>query len=114
MAKNKNFDPSDAEDYLSQMKWKSDHAYRHTPWYLIPKWKYKPVSPYKKERPDSAFLQVVVVTLFVIPVGLILYAFFNGHIWEALGIFAFISFIGAILFLAIRDAQKKLKDKNDD
>ena len=98
MAKNKNLDPSDAEDYLSRVKWKSDYAYRRTPWYLIPKWKYKPVSPYKKERPDSAFLQVVVVTLFVIPVGLILYAFFNGHIWEALGIFALYPSSGQFYF----------------
>ena len=114
MAKNKNFDPSDAEDYLSQMKWKSDHAYRRTPWYLIPKWKYKPSSPYRDERSDSAFTQIFFFILFLIPAGYTLYLLFSGYFWKAFGIFAFTSFVGSILFLAIRDAQKKLKDKNDD
>lgn len=114
MAKNKNFEPSNAEDYLSQVKWKSDHAFRRTPWYLIPKWKYKPAPPYQNERLDSTFTQVFVFTLLLIPAGYILYLLFSGYFWSAFGIFAFTSFVVAILFLAIRDAQKKLKDKNDD
>ncbi|HNB86173.1 MAG TPA: hypothetical protein PLF18_09455 [Anaerolineales bacterium] len=113
MAKNKNFEPSDAEDYLSQVKWKSDHAYRRTPWYLMPKWKYKPVSPYQNERLDPAFQQGFALILFLIPVGFSVYLLFSGYFWQAFAILAFTSFVGAILFLAIRDAQKKLKDKDD-
>ena len=52
--------------------------------------------------------------LFLIPAGYTLYLLFSGYFWKAFGIFAFTSFVGSILFLAIRDAQKKLKDKNDD
>ena len=113
MAKNKNLDPSDAEDYLSQVKWKSDHAYRRTPWYLIPKWKYKPSSFYQDERSDSAFTQIFFFILFLIPAGYTLYLLFSSYFWKVFGVFAFTSFVGSILFLAIRDAQKKLKHKDD-
>ena len=63
---------------------------------------------------NSAFTQIFFFILFLIPAGYTLYLLFSGYFWKAFGIFAFTSFVGSILFLAIRDAQKKLKDKNDD
>ncbi len=108
MSKNNNTDPSDAEDYLRQLEWKSKNGYRRTPWYLIPKWKYKPIS--KTEYTNSSFSSIF-VGLFIVTIGILLYLIMVKHSFEAVFGLIFALLVATILFFAIRDAEKNSSDE---
>ena len=112
MSKNKTPNPSDAEDYLNQLQWKSKNAYRrHIPWYLIPKWKYKPV---RREEPGkSNFLSGVIIGLFIIIIGFLFYSSIVNRSPQAIAGLVFGLIVALILFFAIREAQKNSSDDND-
>jgi hypothetical protein len=105
MSKNKTPDPSDVEDYLSRLNWQS---YRRTPWYLIPKWKYKPTMRINSVNPTIP--RIFFVGGFLFLVGYLIYAIF---VYRS-GIFIFgliaVLIIATILYFAIRDAQNTFKD----
>jgi hypothetical protein len=108
MSKNKSPDPSDAEDYLNQLDWQSRRFHRRTPWYLIPRWKYKPILRIKSGNP--VITRAFFVGGFLILVGYLIYAIFSYR--EGILIFDLIIvlMIAAALFFAIRDVQNTFKD----
>jgi hypothetical protein len=112
MSKNTTPDPSAAEDYLSQLHWKSKNAYRgYMPWYLIPKWKYKPII--RKDYSKLTFSNIFIFGLLIIIIGYLIYSsvvYRSGLAAFGL-IFAVIALI--VLFLAARDVQKNSNDDND-
>ena len=113
MSKNNTPDPSDAEDYLNKLQWESKPANRRRsiPWYLIPKWKYKPI---RREEPGkSNFLSGVIIGLFIITIGFLLYSSIVNRSPQAIAGLIFGLIVALVLFFAIRDAQKKSNDDND-
>ena len=108
MSKNNSPDPSDAEDYLSQIQWKSKNSFRRVPWYLIPRRKYKPVSRIKHPNPN--FSISLIFGLFIFLMGALIYS--NIANLSGLSIFMLIvvSIIAIILFFAMRDAKNNFKD----
>jgi hypothetical protein len=111
LSKNKSPNPSDADDYLNQLHWKSKNAYRRTPWYLIPRRKYKPVI--RIEHPNPDFLTGLIVGIFIFLTGFLIYSSIIGHSGLSIFILVIVLIIAMILFFATRDAQKILNDDND-
>jgi hypothetical protein len=111
LSKNKSPDPSNAEDYLSQLQWKSNITNRRKPWYLIPRRKYKPVI--RIEHPNPNFLTGLIVGIFIFLIGFLIYSSIIGHSGLSIFILVVVLMIAIILFFATRDAQKILNDDND-
>jgi hypothetical protein len=107
MSKNNSPDPSDAEDYLDQLQWKSKNGYRRTLWYLMPRWKYKPII--RAERRNLTFSTFLVVGMSVFFIGYLIYSSVVDH--SGLSIFALIvvTIIAIILFFATHDAKNKFE-----
>jgi hypothetical protein len=109
MSKNKSPDPSDAEDYLSRLQWKSENGYRrHLPWYLIPKWKYKPIS--RVELPNSTFSTFLIFGMFMFLIGYLIYSSIVDHSGLSTFVLIVVSIVAIILFFATRDAQNNFED----
>ena len=108
MSKNKSQDPSEAEDYLTRLQWRSNHADRHTPWYLIPRWKYKSVS--RVEHEDPSFLISLALGIFMFLVVGLIYSSVVYHSGLAIFILIAVLIIAMILFFAMYDAKNNFKD----
>ena len=112
MAKNKNQQHDNAEDYLAQVEWQNQQSQRRPenplPWYMEPKWKYKRVSSFKesaaKELSTPAKILITVVALCI---GYFLYK-------NAIILLIVLSSMGLFFFFMMRDATKKQKDGDKD
>jgi hypothetical protein len=112
MSKNKNPNQSsDAEDYLARLDWQSKQwpYNHHTPWYLVPRWKYKAVRQ-KAQQINQIFTSVISIGIFVAFAGYLLYLIITHY--SAWSIFLLVMglTIAAIIFFAIYDAFKKPTD----
>ena len=111
MSKNKFPDPSDAEDYLAQIQWKSKITNRRVPWYLIPNWKYKPIL--RTDYSKSTFSSIFIVGLFIIIIGYLIYSIIVYQSGEAVFgvIFSILALL--VLFFASRDVRKNSNEDDD-
>jgi hypothetical protein len=109
MSKNTTPEPSDAEDYLNQLHYKSKYGRRHGPWYLIPKLKYKPVLQIK----DTAFSGGVLWGFLIFFAGALVFSLILDFSGFSIFMFVVVLLIGVILFFAMRDAQKTFNDHDD-
>jgi hypothetical protein len=112
MAKNKNQQHNNAEDYLAQVEWHNQQLQRHPkiplPWYMEPKWKYKRVLSFKNSSPkEVSALAKIVITIVVLCVGYFLFR-------NALGLPIVLLIMGILFFFMIRDASKKPKEGDND
>jgi len=112
MSKNNSPDSSDAEDYLNQLQWKSKIGYRRMPWYLMPRWKYKPVS--RVEHPSLTFSTFLIVGMFIFLIGYLVYSSVVDHSGLSTFVLIVVSIIAIILFFATRDAQNGFENDDND
>jgi hypothetical protein len=108
MSKNNSPDPSDAEDYLNQLQWKSKNGYGRRPWYLMPKWKYKPAI--RPRQPNPTFSTILIVGAFIFLIGSLIYSSFVNHSGLSTYALIVISIIAIILFFAMSDAKNNFED----
>jgi hypothetical protein len=108
MSKDKTPDPSDAEDYLNRLNWQSKNPYRRTPWYLMPKWKYKPTLQINGTNPT--FSRILFIGVFLLLVAYLGYSIIAHQSGFSVFLLVVVLIIAAILYLALRDAQGTFKD----
>jgi hypothetical protein len=110
MAKRKN-DSVPAEDYVSQLKWRSRYGWM--PVRFEPKWKYKIVYRYP---PLTLLDRAVRISTVVGMILLIVYLVGSDALTEEVGARVFLGIvfglIFSILFFAVKDASR-IDDEND-
>ena len=112
MAKNKNLQHNDAEDYLAQVEWQNQQSQRQPkfplPWYMEPKWKYKRVLSFKNSSAKEISAPAkILITIVVLCIGYFLYK-------NAIGILIVLSIMGIFFFFMMRDVSKKQNDGDND
>ena len=77
------------------------------PWYLMPRWKYK---PNKQNYLNPAFPKVLFVGVFTILIAYLIYSIAIYRSGLYIFVLVVVLLVAAILFLATRDAQNDFKD----
>ena len=108
MAKNKNQQHNNGEDYLAQVEWENQQSQRQPifplPWYMEPKWKYKRVLSFKnRSEKEISALAKILITIVVICIGYFLFR-------NAIGLLIVLLSMGILFYFMMRDASKKPKD----
>ena len=111
MAKNKNQQHNNAEDYLAQVEWQNQQSQRQPifplPWYMEPKWKYKRIPLFKKSaKKEISALAKIIITIVVVCIGYILYK-------NAIALLILLLCMGIFFFIMMLDASRKPKDDDN-
>jgi len=112
MAKNRNQQHNNAEDYLAQVEWENQQSQRRPefllPLYMEPKWIYKRVSSFKnRSAKEISAPAKILIAIAVLCIGYFLYK-------NAIVLLIVLSIMGLFFFFMMRDASKKPKDGDND